>query len=287
MAASEAVAAVAEHRARRTRPARRTRKRGGRPGRVGVARLVAERIGLVLLVLVAWEGMARLLDARAIPGVVDVAQAALTTVPTPAFWGALGATLSSWALGMLIAAGVGIPAGMLIGASAVATVMSRGIVDFLRTVPSIMLVPLVVLLMGSTIEMKVTLIAISSVWPILIHARYAIGHVDPVARDSVGVFRVRALDRVAFLFIPSSAPLVATGIRVAATVALMVSIGTEIVTSAPGIGQQILLAQANSNPARAFVFILLSGLLGVAINLAFSALERRAMFWHVANQREA
>ncbi|XPP27571.1 MAG: ABC transporter permease [Leucobacter sp.] len=263
---------------------RTARRRSGRPGTL---RTVAERVGLVLLVLVAWEGLARMLDARAIPGVVDVFQAALTTVPAPAFWAALGATLYSWALGMLIAAAIGIPAGMLIGANTIATTMSQGIVDFLRTVPSIMLVPLVVLLMGSTIEMKVALIALSSVWPILIHARYAIGHVDPVAQDSVGVFRVRPLDRIAFLFIPSAAPIVATGIRVAATVALMVSIGTEIVTSAPGIGQQILLAQANSNPARAFVFILLSGLLGVLINLTFSALERRAMFWHAANQRES
>ncbi|MBL5973782.1 MAG: ABC transporter permease subunit [Candidatus Leucobacter sulfamidivorax] len=273
--------------------AERPRSRGGsnrargRSGRISMPRLIAERIGLVLLVLVAWEVTARVLDARAIPGVVAVWEAALTTVPTPAFWAALGATLAGWALGMLIAAAIGIPAGMLIGASTIATTMSQGIVDFLRTVPAIMLVPLVVLLMGSTLEMKVTLIVIASVWPILIHARYAIGHVDPVARDSVGVFRVRAVDRVAFLFIPSAAPLVATGIRVAATVALMVAIGTEIVTSAPGIGQQILLAQANSNPARAFVFVLLSGLLGVVINLAFAALERRAMFWHAANRRES
>ncbi len=267
-------------------PGTRRRSRG-RDGRIGARRLVAERVGLVLLVLVAWEAAARILDARAIPGVAQVFEAALTTVPTPAFWGALGATLYGWALGMLIAAAIGIPAGMLIGANRIATTMSQGMIDFLRTVPAIMLVPLVVLLMGSTLEMKVTLIVISSVWPILIHARYAIGHVDPVAQDSVGVFRVRAIDRVAFLFIPSAAPLIATGIRVAATVALMVSIGTEIVTSAPGIGQQILLAQANSNPARAFVFILVSGLLGVVINLSFSALQRRAMFWHVANQREA
>lgn len=271
-----------------TTPARsRTRKTVAVRRGTGMARVVLERLGLVVLVLLVWEGISRVLNARAIPGVAAVFEAALTTVPTPAFWTALGSTLQSWSLGMLIAAGIGIPLGMLIGANPIATTMSRGVIEFLRTVPSIMLVPLAVLLMGSTIEMKVALIALASTWPILIHARYAIGHVDPVARDSVSVFRVAPMNRVAFLFIPSAAPLVATGIRVAATVALMISIGCEIVTSAPGIGQQILLAQANSNPARAFVFILLSGLLGVIINLSFSALERRAMFWHVSNQREA
>lgn len=254
---------------------------------VSLGRLVSERVGLVVLVLVAWEFIARVLDARAIPGVSQVFESALTTVPSTAFFIALGGTLYGWLLGMLIAIGVGVPLGMLIGASRTMTLMSEGTVDFLRTVPSIMLVPLMVLLLGSTLEMKVALIALSAIWPVLIHARYAIGHVDPVARDSASVFRVRWIDRVAFLFVPSAAPLVATGIRVAATVALMVAIGTEIVTSAPGIGQQILLAQANGNPARAFVFILLSGLLGVTINLVFAFVERKAMFWHVAHRKEA
>src|SRR5690606_42152500 len=57
------------------------------------------------------------LDARSIPAVAPVFDAALGVVGTERFWAALGGTLQSWGLGMLIASAVGISLGMIIGAS--------------------------------------------------------------------------------------------------------------------------------------------------------------------------
>jgi ABC-type nitrate/sulfonate/bicarbonate transport system permease component len=161
------------------------------------------------------------------------------------------------------------------------------VVEFMRTVPAIMLAPLAVLVLGATVEMKVFLISLATVWPLLVHAAYGIGHVDQVARDSARAFRLRWRERVVFLYLPSALPVIATGLRVAATVALLISIGAEIVTSAPGIGHEILLAQANRASDRAFVYVLLSGVLGVAINLGFGGIERRVLFWHAAQRTRA
>jgi ABC-type nitrate/sulfonate/bicarbonate transport system permease component len=253
--------------------------------RTAVVSVVAQRLALAGLAVAVWELGARWLDARAVPSVAPVFEAVRATVPTAAFWTALGGTLQSWALGMLIASGAGITLGLMVGASAVATRMTSGLVDFLRTVPAIMLVPLAVLVFGATSEMKVFLIALAATWPILVQSTYGIGHVDAVARDSVQVFRLGRRQRVVFLYLPSALPLVATGLRVAATVALLISIGAEIVTSAPGIGHEILLSQANGDPARGFVYVLLSGCLGVLVNQTFAAAERRAIFWHAAQRR--
>lgn len=249
--------------------------------------LVVQRVALVILVIAGWELIARWLDARSIPSVAPVFDAALGVVGTERFWAALAGTLQSWALGMLIASAVGISLGMIIGASPLLTRLTGGLIDFLRTVPAIMLVPLVVLVLGATVEMKILLIALSAMWPILVQSTYAIGHVDPVARDTAQAFRLGRGQRIVSLYVPSALPLIATGLRVAATVALLISIGAEIVTSAPGIGHEILLSQANGNPPRAFVYVLLSGLLGVAINLTFVFIERRVIFWHGAQQRRA
>lgn len=258
------------------------------PQRPAVAvSLIAQRLALVLLVIAGWELIARWLDARSIPTVAPVFEAALRTVGTERFWSALGGTMQSWALGMLLASGAGVFLGLVIGSNPLLKRLTGGMIDFLRTVPAIMLVPLVVLLLGATVEMKILLISLSALWPILVQSTYAIGHVDPVARDTVTVFRLGRAQRIIRLYVPSALPLVATGIRVAATVALLISIGAEIVTSAPGIGHEILLSQANGNPARAFVYVLLSGALGVLINLTFLFVERRVVFWHGAQQRRA
>ncbi|GAA3936314.1 ABC transporter permease [Microbacterium soli] len=249
--------------------------------------LVVQRLALVILVVGAWEMIARWLDARSIPSVAPVFDASLHTVGTDRFWSALGGTMQSWAIGMLIASGVGVALGLMIGASPLLTRVTGGMIDFLRTVPAIMLVPLVVLVLGATAEMKILLIALSALWPILVQSTYAIGHVDPVSRDTATVFRLGRVQRILRLYLPSALPLIATGIRVAATVALLISVGAEIITSAPGIGHEILLSQANGSPARAFVYVLLSGALGVAINLTFLFVERRVIFWHGIQQRKA
>lgn len=248
---------------------------------------VAHRLALFVLVLVLWDLTAKWLDSRSVPPVVPVMKAARTAVTSDVFWSAVAGTLQSWSLGMLGAATIGIPAGLLIGSSALATRMTRGVIEFMRTVPAIMLVPLTVLVFGATVEMKVFLIFLSALWPLLIHAAYGIRNVDTVARDSARVFRLRFSTRVALLYLPSALPVIATGLRVAATVALLISIGSEIVTSAPGIGHEILLSQANNNAARAFTFVLMSGLLGVVINQTFGAVERRTMFWHAAQRVRA
>lgn len=255
--------------------------------RRGTARwmsVVIQRLLLLVAVVIAWELLAIWLHSRSVPRVGPVVDASLNVVGGEVFWAALGGTLQSWLVGMSIAAAIGVPLGLIVGSSEVTTRLTRGVVEFMRTVPAIMLVPLVVLVFGATVQMKVFLIAISAVWPILIQSSYGIRQVDAVARDSARVFRLGFGLRVRFLYLPTALPFVATGIRVAATVALLISIGAEIVTSAPGIGHEILLSQANNDSARAFVFVILSGLLGVVINQTFSAVERKTMFWH-ASQR--
>lgn len=159
------------------------------------------RLVLLVTVLVGWEALARVLD-HPVPPVGPVAAAAARAIPTNQFWVALEGTLQSWGLGMVIAAGIGVPLGMAIGSSPLSTRATRGVVEFMRTVPAIMLVPLAVLVLGATVEMKVFLISLSAVWPLLVHAAYGVGHVDRVARESVRAFRLRWRERVLFLYLP-------------------------------------------------------------------------------------
>jgi ABC-type nitrate/sulfonate/bicarbonate transport system permease component len=65
---------------------------------------------------------------------------------------------------------------------------------------------------------------------------------------------------------------------------LLISIGTEIITSAAGIGYEISLAQANGNAPKSIVYLLTAGVLGILISKGFTLLERRTLHWH-ASQR--
>lgn len=256
---------------------------GGRPagsrGR-GLRKFLIARGSLLVLCLAAWELAARTLASTSVPTVGATVGRALTLIQARTFWAAIGATLQGWVIGMLIAATVAIPVGLAIGSSPTSMRISRGVVEFFRTVPSIMLVPLVVLMFGSTIRMKVVLIVLAAVWPLMLQSAYGVREVDRVARESVDAFGVAWRLRVVRLYLPSATPFIATGLRVASTIALLISIGAEIITSAPGIGYEIAIGQANGDAPGSFALIVTAALIGVAISALLSRGERSVLFWH-------
>jgi ABC-type nitrate/sulfonate/bicarbonate transport system permease component len=66
--------------------------------------------------------------------------------------------------------------------------------------------------------------------------------------------------------------------------ALLLSIGAELIGAAPGLGNEIGLAQTASDVPRLFALIAVSAVLGVVINAVLVTLERRALSWHVSNR---
>jgi ABC-type nitrate/sulfonate/bicarbonate transport system permease component len=77
-----------------------------------------------------------------------------------------------------------------------------------------------------------------------------------------------------------------TGVRLAATVALVLAITAELVIGAPGLGNQIAVAQTSGAVPDVYALVLVTGLLGIAINLVARTVERRTLHWHQSVRRE-
>jgi ABC-type nitrate/sulfonate/bicarbonate transport system permease component len=65
------------------------------------------------------------------------------------FWEAVGNTVQGWALGLAIAAGLAIPTGIVLGSSRMLYRALRGVIEFLRPIPSVALIPLAILIYGT------------------------------------------------------------------------------------------------------------------------------------------
>ncbi|UUZ61836.1 ABC transporter permease subunit [Nocardioides sp. B-3] len=79
---------------------------------------------------------------------------------------------------------------------------------------------------------------------------------------------------------PTISPYPVTGARVSAVLALLLTIGSEMVTSAPGLGRAIFDAQTNNDLAGMYALIVVAGVLGLAVNSVFFFIERKALAWH-------
>jgi ABC-type nitrate/sulfonate/bicarbonate transport system permease component len=257
-----------------------------RTNRRGI-RLV-RRLAAIGLSLVIWEALVEggVLSSAAVATPWATARALGPLLGSAPFWTALRATAYSWALGLAISILIAVPAGLLLGASDLAYRLFRTMIDFLRTIPPVALVPLVLLLYGATPRMALVLIVFGTVWSVLLQSMYGVHQVDVVVRDVARSYRLRRRERVLFVTLPSAAPFVATGVRIAATMSLLLAIGAELLGGAPGLGESLALAQQASEIPKIFALVTVIAVLGVLLNLGMIRLERSVLKWHSA-QRSA
>lgn len=236
---------------------------------------------IVLWQLVAISGA----FGSTIPPVLDALGALVTVLGEPVTYFAIWSTLWGWFVGLAIAIVIAVPTGMVVGSTKFLSHSLRLTVDFLRTVPPVVYIPLLLLTFGASPLLKVTLIVLGAVWPLFIQSMYAVREVDPIALDSARAMRLSRALRIRAVLIPSALPFLFTGLRVAAAFCLLFALAAELLGGSPGIGRQIALAQLASDPTRAFAYLLLSGALGIGINAVMTSIQRRALPWHPSSRK--
>ncbi|WP_206340196.1 ABC transporter permease [Blastococcus litoris] len=264
---------------------------GGDAGRQGSAGTPARlrRIGLglagvvgvvVLLELVVRTG---LLPQAWFPPPSEIFPAFVRLVADGELFGPVGQTLQGWVLGILAAAVVALPLGIAIGSVELAHRLTRFLLEFLRPIPPVALIPAAVLIFGSNLDMKVFLIAFGTFWPILLQTVYGIHDTDPTLRDTARSYGLPRHARLLRIVLPSALPYIATGLRIASAIGLILAITAEIVVGTPGIGVRITDAQSAGNAQDVmYAWILAAGLLGWLLNGGLQAVERRVLHWHTS-----
>lgn len=208
-------------------------------------------------------------------------------VVTRGYWFAVRDTVVGWAVAFVIAFVIAVPLGMVIGATRPGLLLARVTIDFLRPIPSVALIPLLVLIFGTRPQLKIVLGAFGGVFPLLFQAIYGVQDVDPVARDSARSCGLGRAAIVRAVVLPSCAPFVATGARLSASVVLLLVITGEYVVGVAGVGRAVLTAQNGGAFEQMYAYVMTAGLLGLVVNGGLLLAERRLLFWHASQRRRA
>lgn len=246
-------------------------------GLVGIAGLVAvaellPRTGLV--------------DSRYLPPISAMLAELGRQAAEPAFWSALGSTLLGWGTGLAIALLAGTAVGIVIGTTPVLRAVTGSTIEFLRPIPSVALIPLAVLLFGTDMRSTLLLVVYAAFWQVLVQVLYGVADVDPVARETARSYRFRPWTRVRTVVWPTALPYVMTGFRLAAAVALILEVTGELIIGSPGLGREIAVAQSSGAVEVMYALVLVTGAIGVLVNLGARLVERRALRWHPSVRRE-
>lgn len=236
----------------------------------------------VLVALAAWQVLTttKVLDPVAVPTATSALSTLWTSLGTAHLWSGVGQTMQGTAIGFGAGVVLGVAIGVLIGLSDIAYRSTFLTIEFLKTIPVIAVLPLAVLLYGTTLRMKVLLVTFGVFFPMVIQTSYGVRSIDPVVGDTAQAFGVARLSRFFSVTLPSAAPFIATGLRLAAAVALLLDVLAEIVAGGSGLGLQILQGQAGGDISYTYALIVLVGIIGVILVLGITAIERRVMHWH-------
>lgn len=205
---------------------------------------------------------------------------------TGAFWVSVGHTVQGWLLGLAAATAIAVPLGLVLGSSEYAWRALRPIVEFLRPVPAVALIPVAVLLYGTGLTTTVFLVVVGAVWPVLVQTLYGLRDVDAVALETARVFRLSPRRRLTAVVLPGAVPYIVTGLRISSSIALILAVTAELVVGAPGLGRDVYVAQSAGAVPLTYALIAATGILGLIGNGVFRAAESRVLHWHPSQRLE-
>lgn len=235
--------------------------------------------------VVVWEVLARggVVDARYIVPPSAVAATLLSEAASGALVAEVAITLQRLAAAFVLAVTAGVLLGFAIAASPFVAALTRPVIDTLYPTPKIALLPLLIIILGLGEAAFVATAFATAFFQITIATVAAIRHVDQQlveAGRNFGAVGPRLYRRV---LLPAAAPAIVSGLRVGIGLCLITLVAVEFVAAGSGLGHLIQLAWQQLNVDVMYAGLVVSGLLGHAISLAFRAAERRLFPWQPAD----
>ena len=194
-------------------------------------------------------------------------------------WGHLGASLARVLAGFVLGSLVGIPLGYAMGLSGWFRGWFDPIVEFMRPVPPLARIPLVIIWFGIWETGKVVLLFLAALWIMTIAARSGVSGVKLSkihAAYSLGASKPQILRHV---IIPNSLPDIFTGARVAMGVCWGTVVAAELVAAQKGAGMMIIAASKFQLTDIVVMGIILIGIIGYGIDILMRMAEKRLVPW--------
>ena len=194
----------------------------------------------------------------------------------------MGLTVYRTLAGYAVAALIGIPLGLFVGYVRKVYYSFEFVIDFFRSMPSPVLVPVAMLFFGLGDASKIAIIAFTCGLINLVNSMYGVTHCKKVRVMVAKTLRATPIQIFKYVVFPEALPRVFVGLRITLSLALILAVVTEMFTgTANGLGRRIYDAHDTYSIAEMYACILLIGIIGYILNKGFLQFEKRLVHWAV------
>lgn len=231
---------------------------------------------LPLAILALWQAVTTsgLVPPYRLPPPATVLDAAVQLAQSGDLWIHIAISLQRVALGFAIGSVVGLAVAAIVGLTRAGDILLSPSLAAVRAIPSLALVPLLLLWMGIGEDSKVTLIAIGAFFPVLTTVSAALRQVDPHAVEMARSFSLRGFDLFRTVQLPAVVPSIMAGLRLALAQAWLFLVAAELLAAAMGLGFLLTDSQSTGRVDRILLAIVLLALLGTLTNALLSLAQK-------------
>ncbi len=235
-----------------------------------------------LIVLSAWAIAFWLhaADAFFFPDPVAVLAETVKMLTDGEITGDLILTVSRVATAFAASVIIGVPLGLALGASTKAFDTFESVIDFFRSIPATAIFPLFLLVFGIGDQSKIAVAIMASSLVIIFNTASGIRNSSKVRRLAARLMGATHAQTFKNILFWETLPQTFTGIRTALSLTLIVIVVTEMfVGTSAGLGRRIVDMQITYDVTGMYAAILITGILGYALNWMVAIVERRVVHW--------
>ena len=196
----------------------------------------------------------------------------------------IGVSMGRVLVGFLIALSLALPLGTFVGVSRIGRSAIMPLVELIRPIPPIAVIPMAILWLGIGELSKYSIIAYGAFFPIFLNTMTGFAAVDPVhvrAALTLGATRAQVFR---YVILMSAFPNIVVGARLGMAMAFIVLVASELIAAESGLGFLIMDARNQFRSDWMFVGMISMGILGYLLNLVLLEIERRVLRWRAVVQ---
>jgi sulfonate transport system permease protein len=244
------------------------------------------RVLSLLVVVGLWQlaSSTGLLPASKLASPASIVHTAYTLIITnsPTYGtlqGSLLASFERWAIGFALGVAIGVLLAILTGLSRVGEIVADPILQALRSVPLLGLIPLFIVWFGIGQLPKVLFVMLSALFPVYLNTFAGIRGVDSKLGELGRVLGLRRGEMIRHIVLPGALPSALTGLQLSVISSMLALVVGEQINATSGLGFMITQAQQFLNNSVIMVALIVYAILGLLLNGAVRLLERKALAW--------
>jgi ABC-type nitrate/sulfonate/bicarbonate transport system permease component len=236
-------------------------------------------VAIVVISFALWELASAIANERNFPHSWVVLGDLVPLLFSVGFWKTLGITIGISFTGFFVGTIIALIFGISISLWKSGELVTNGSINFLRSIPSVVFLPLLIASIGASIKTSVILTVFVVTFISVTFVVRGIKDTDPLLIEATRTLGLSTTNRIRYLYLPSTLSILGTGMRLSASRAFGTVVAAGLITGAPGLGSALGFANSSSNYPRVFSYVIVMGTVGVLIYSAFTLIENKFFHW--------